>query len=111
MTASPLRMRFTSLSDPLVGLNYLITASIIFFFPFGLFWLDDYLNPPPLGPRYGNPRMGFLIGNLIILLPISLLLQLTFNKILLTSKNKTVEMDSLKGQNSLESDASELIKN
>ena len=83
------------------GLTYLITASIIFFYPFGLFWLDDYLNPPPAGLRCGNPQMDFLIGNLIILLPISLLLQLIFNKMLLTSKNKTIEIDSSKEQNTL----------
>jgi hypothetical protein len=60
-------------------LTYLITAVIIFFYPFALFWLDDYLNPPTPGPQCGNPQMGFVLGNIIIFLPSALLLQYVFN--------------------------------
>ena len=86
------------------GLTYLITASIIFFFPFGLFWLDDYLNPSPAEPRCGNPQMGFVFGNIFILLPIALLLQFLFNKALLTGKSKTVEINSSKDESPLKSE-------
>lgn len=95
---------FRRFSPSWKGLTYLITAIIIFSYPFGLFWLDDYLNPPPPGPRCGNPQMSFLFGNIIILLPIALLLQFVFNKILLTKKNKTVEIDSSNEESSLESE-------
>jgi hypothetical protein len=85
-------------------LTYLITALIIFFYPFGLFWIEDYLNPPPPGPRCGNPQMGFIFGNIIIFLPIALLLQFVFNKKLLNGKNKTVEIDSSKDESPLNSE-------
>ena len=88
---------FRQLKSSWKSLTFVLTAFVIFFYPFGLFWLDDYLNPPPPGPRCGNPQMGFLIGNVIILLPIALLLQFVFNKFLLTSRKKSVEVaDSTK---------------
>jgi hypothetical protein len=69
-------------------LTYLITAAIIFFYPFGLFWLDDYMNPPPPGLRCGTPQVGFLLGNIIIFLPITLILQFVFNKRLFNNINR-----------------------
>jgi hypothetical protein len=71
------------------GWTYLLTVFILFFYPFGLFWLSDFMNPPPPGPKCVSPQVGFLMGNIIILLPISLILQFVFNKIFLISKNKS----------------------
>ncbi len=68
---------------------YPFTVLLIFFYPFVVFWIDNLINPPPPGPRCGMPVMGFFIGSLIILLPVSLILQFVFNKIILTSKNKS----------------------
>lgn len=68
---------------------YTFIVLLIFFYPIVVFWIDDLINPPPPGPRCGMPEMGFFIGSLIILLPISLILQFVFNKIFLTNKNKT----------------------
>ncbi len=75
--------RFTHSSK---SLTYTLTGLIIFFYPFGLFWIENYLNPPS-GPRCGNPQFFFFVGHLIILLPISLLIQYIFNVMLLTNKS------------------------
>lgn len=74
--------RFNHLSK---SLTYVLTAFIIFFYPFGFFWVDDYFNPPS-GFRCGNPRFFFFLANTIIHLPITLLIQYIFNRILLTKK-------------------------
>ena len=81
--------------------TYLITASIIIFFPIALYWLVNYLNPPPPSPPQTDvPDCGtssiFIVylANLIICLPISLLLQLYFNNKLLKGKSKTIETDT-----------------
>lgn len=67
---------------------YPFTVLLIFFYPLVVFWIDDLINPPLPGPRCGMPEMGFFIGSLIILLPVSLILQFVFNKIFLNKKNK-----------------------
>ena len=81
--------------------TYLITASIIIFFPIVLYWMVNYLNPPPPSPPQPDvPDCGtssiFIVylANLIICLPISLLLQLYFNNKLLKGKSKTIETDT-----------------
>ena len=81
--------------------TYLITASIIIFFPIALYWLVNYLNPPPPSPPQPDvPDCGtssiFIVylANLIICLPISLLLQFYFNMKLLKGKSKTIETDT-----------------
>ena len=66
-----------------VGLTYLIVIVALFFYPFGLFWLEDYLYPPPPGPRCLTPQTGFIFGNLFIFLPIALLVQLVVNMVFL----------------------------
>lgn len=68
--------------------TFVLTALLIFFYPFGLFWIEDYLNPPSPGPRCGNPQMGFVFGNLFIFLPIALLGQYYFNRLLLKTRIK-----------------------
>jgi hypothetical protein len=83
------------------SLTYLITAIIILNFPFWLFWLDNYLNPPSPGLTCGNPQMIFVFANIIIFLPIVFLLQFVFNKTLLNIKNKNVLIDSSKNKSSL----------
>ncbi len=70
------------------NLTYALTGIIIFFYPFGLFWFDDYLNPVPPGPRCGNPQTFFFFGSLIIFLPITLFIQYIFNEILMTNNTK-----------------------
>lgn len=67
-------------------LTFVLSGSLIFIYPFGMFWLDDYLNPPAPGWRCGNPQMGFFLGNIIIGLPISLVMQYIFNKLLLKGR-------------------------
>jgi hypothetical protein len=81
--------------------TYLITASIIIFFPIVLYWMFNYLNPPPPSPPQPDvPDCGtssiFIVylANLIICLPISLLLQLYFNNKLVKGKSKTIETDT-----------------
>ena len=69
--------------------TYIISGIIILIYPFVLFWFDDLLNPPHQGPRCGNPQMGFLLSNLVLFFPISLLLQLIFNKLFLNAKNNS----------------------
>jgi cellulose synthase/poly-beta-1,6-N-acetylglucosamine synthase-like glycosyltransferase len=78
------------------SLIYILTGSIIFLYPFAFFWVEDYLNPPS-GFRCGNPRFAFLVVNLIILLPITLLIQYIFNTMMLTNESETEEnIDSTK---------------
>lgn len=85
--------------------TYLITASIIIFFPIALYWMVNYLNPPPPSPPQpdvpdcafscGDTVLGVVyLANIIICLPISLLLQLYFNNKLLKGKSKTIETDT-----------------
>lgn len=63
----------------IVYLTFALTGVLMFLYPFLCFMVDDYLNPPPPGPRCGNPEMGFFIGNIILLIPISLGFQGLFN--------------------------------
>jgi hypothetical protein len=71
--------------------TYKLTSLIIFFYPFLFFWIDEYLNPPPLGLRSGNRQFVFFLFNLIILLPITLYIQYIFNTMLLTEENTDSE--------------------
>jgi hypothetical protein len=66
----------------IVYLTYIITAVLLFFYPVAYFMLDDYFNPPPPGPRCGNPQMGFFFANIIFFIPITLGVQLLFNFLL-----------------------------
>jgi hypothetical protein len=83
------------------SLSYLISGIIILIYPFVLFWIDDYLNPPPPGPRCGNMQMSFLIGNTIVFLPIALMLQFVFNYIFCIGKSKIAEIDFSKDKSLL----------
>ena len=76
---------------------YPFTVLIIFFYPFFVFWIDDLINPPHPEPRCGNPQIGFFFGSMIILLPISLILQFVFNKIFLVH-NKSIDHKSEKDE-------------
>jgi hypothetical protein len=69
--------------------TYIISGIIILIYPFVLFWFDDLLNPPPQGPRCGNPQIGFFLGNIVLFFLMSLLLQLIFNKLFLNAKNNS----------------------
>jgi hypothetical protein len=72
------------------GLTFLITTLIIFFYPFVLFWIDNYFYPPSTETVCYTPQMGFIIGNAIILLPISLLMQFVFNAMLLNNTKDSI---------------------
>jgi hypothetical protein len=92
-------------------LTYTITASIIIFFPIALYYLVNYLNPPPPSPPQPDvPDCGtgsieiVYLANLIICLPISLLLQFYFNTKLLKEKSKTIEIDTLNDESHLNSE-------
>lgn len=84
-----LAILFRQYKPSVKSLSYLLTAFLIFLYPIGLFWLQDFLSPPPLVPRCGNPQMGFVLGNIFIFLPIALLLQFVFNKLFIPAKNKS----------------------
>jgi len=73
---------------PWIEQTYVLTALIIFFYPLGVFWIEDYLNPPPPDPRCLNPQMGFVMGNLFLLLPISIWIQSYFNLLFLEKKRQ-----------------------
>ncbi len=75
------------------ALTYVVTASIIFCYPFALFALDDYFNPPPdpYEGRCGLPQFAFMFGNTIFCIPVTLLIQFIVNSILLKNKNIEVE--------------------
>ena len=71
------------------GWTYVISGLIILIYPFVLFWMEDLLNPPLPGIRCGNAQMGFLIGSLIMFLPVSELLKFILNKLFLNQKIKS----------------------
>jgi hypothetical protein len=89
--------------------TYLITASIIIFFPIALYCIGNYLNPP-LPPQPNDPPCGdtglyvVYLASLIICLPFSLLLQFYFNKILFRGENETIEIDSLTEESHINSE-------
>jgi hypothetical protein len=67
------------------------TAIIIYYYPLGLFWFENYLNPPSsdLG-RCFNPEAAFFFINITLFLPLSLIVQLVFIHVLiLPQKGKT----------------------
>jgi len=57
------------------GSTYILTAVIIFLYPFTVLWLVDLLNPPEEGPRCLTPQTMWIVGNLFFFLPLSLGLQ------------------------------------
>jgi len=71
--------------------TYATTALIIILYPFALFGFEGYLKNSLAKTNCGNPQGLFVIGNTIIFLPIALLLQFVFNKILL--KKTAPKMD------------------
>ena len=83
-----LTLIFKKTESKKIGWSYVVTGLLIVLYPFVIFWIDDLLNPPVDIPRCGNPQMGFLFGSLVVLFPISMILQLIFNKIFLNTKIK-----------------------
>jgi len=72
-------------------LTYLITEILIFFYPFFLFWIDDLINPPLPGPGCGTIQGGYLIGNTIFMVPLSLGIQFVFNYLILKRMKENPE--------------------
>jgi hypothetical protein len=71
-------------------LSFLLRGITIYFYPYFLFWLNDYLNPPRPGPRCFLPEYSFFMGNIIIFIPVSLLIQFLFNRVFLKRKIVTL---------------------
>lgn len=67
--------------------TYILVGFLIFMYPFGIFQIQEWLNPPiPDEPRCGMPEVSFFICNCIIMIPITQVLLLLFH---LLFKNKT----------------------
>jgi hypothetical protein len=79
----------------LVWFTYPITAVLIFFYPFLLFIIMDYIDPPPPGFRCGEPYAAMFIANAIVFLPGALLIQFIFNKIYGLHKRKASSTPNL----------------
>lgn len=67
--------------------TYLFAGVLIFMYPFFIFQVDDWLNPPVQDyPRCGMWEFGVLLGNCILMIPATQLLLFLFH---LLFKNKT----------------------
>lgn len=62
-------------------LTFLVTALLLIPYPWLVLSLENFLNPPPPGPRCGMSDLGLILGAFIFLLPLALLLQFIFNRI------------------------------
>jgi hypothetical protein len=69
------------------GLTFLLTFLLIFIYPYLLFWIDSFVNPP-INPKCATPQTAFLIGNTFVFLPISLIIQFVLNKAILKIEKK-----------------------
>jgi hypothetical protein len=64
-------------------ITYLLTTTVIIFYPYIWFQIDIYLHPPdPNQVHCGNPFLGVIFANYFIFLPISIGLQMLFNQLL-----------------------------
>ncbi len=84
---------FKKLRITQISWTYTATTLLVIFYPFLFFGINDLLNPPPPGFRCGMPEAGFFVGSLIILWPISLIIQLVFNRIFLSYKKSADDFD------------------
>ncbi len=85
--------------------TFVVTALLIFIYPLERFWVEDFIYPPPPGPRCGTLQMSFVFGNLFFFLPLTLLIQWGFNTMLMT-KERAVDMSHLTEENIANSDRS-----
>ncbi|MCF6132471.1 hypothetical protein [Flavobacterium wongokense] len=88
--AVPLLLAYSYKRWNLVGqwLTYLITAFLIFLYPLLLFWIDRTIHTRPV--KCLNPEFAVFAGNLIIMVPVCLLLQFIFNKIIKPENRNTI---------------------
>lgn len=63
-----------------VSTTYVLTAFLIFCYPFLFFWIDHILNPRIV--KCLNPEFAVVAFNSIVMIPVSLLLQFIFNKLI-----------------------------
>jgi glycopeptide antibiotics resistance protein len=64
--------------------TYLLTAFLIFLYPLLLFWIDRTRSNRPV--KCLNPEFAVFAGNLIIMVPVGLLLQFLFNRVIKTDR-------------------------
>lgn len=62
--------------------TYILTLIIIISYPFLLYSMEDYLQLPRSGPGEDSIQLNFLICNMFIFLPIALILQYVFNRVI-----------------------------
>ena len=75
-----LLFKLLKVSTTFTWLTFLLTVIIIFFYPNILFRIDNYLHPQIKDtPKCLMPELGLVVGNLFILLPLSIGLQTLFN--------------------------------